>query len=124
MEMKHWCSSYVCEASSLLILWKTTTVQSYSDFFSRSPRNRLSICCRFDVVSKLLPESYHKQLANVKKIQDRKKRDAVAEKHSKSRGRDTGVDGNDSTLLQSVKKSQPERYDTLHFSLSFAADVL
>ena len=62
---------------------------------------------RFELVSKLLPQAYHKQLANIKKTQDRKKRAAAAEKHSKTRNKD--VDADDTTLLKSVKKSQPER---------------
>lgn len=64
---------------------------------------------RFELVSKLLPESYHKQLANIKKTNDRKKRDAVAEKHSKSR-KNHAEGGEDESLLKAVKKSQPERY--------------
>ncbi|XP_067934576.1 RRP12-like protein [Watersipora subatra] len=64
----------------------------------------------FELVIKLLPESYHKQLANIKKTQDRKKR-AAADKHSKKTER--SADGEDESLLKSVKKSQPESVDEL-----------
>jgi len=57
-------------------------------------------------VHKLLPEAFHKQLVNVRKAQERKKRESVSEKHS---GKQQTDDGEDESLLQSVKKSQPER---------------
>ena len=74
------------------------------------------------MIIKLLPEAYHKQLANIKKTQERKKRAAIADKHSKTQPSDKAMEGDDSTLLQSVKKSQPERYccsSSTRFTLAY-----
>ena len=61
---------------------------------------------RFETVSKLLSNSFQKQLANIRKTQERKKRDTAADKHSSKNKNEHG----DVDLLTGVRRSQPERY--------------
>lgn len=68
----------------------------------------MCISYSYELVTDLLPDSYHKQLINIKKTQERKKRDATSDKNA--RGQAADAEDGDETLLKSIKKSQPERY--------------
>lgn len=62
---------------------------------------------------KLIPQSLHKQLANIRKTQERKKRESASGKQKRS-GKS---EDEDDVLLSNVKKSQPDRYDAAASSI-------
>lgn len=54
----------------------------------------------------MLPNTFHKQLANIKKTRERKKRGTSSDKTVND---DDATGAEDEQIFKSVKKSQPER---------------